>query len=277
MEIYFNELSCLPKSENEFKAKSKVYILLEAMKKLREHDINILRTHNNFYGEELCKNYTISNFITDSNVSPSLKLLLRSFIKNPFIVDDNSPEAELFLQDTYLTKDYKNETVSPEGLAIAFINNSPSLSFSGFEKWEDETLELIVNQEEQKIVNISTYESTNNAVFLDWLISLAKELKLNCEKNIIDFFSFGPFYFEQRAIDDIIAWYFNDKRYLNRIKILIRDILQNPFIGGKGHTEILSNTNGKSSKRIVDKDRIVYTYAKERITIHQCRYHYEDK
>lgn len=61
-----------------------------------------------------------------------------------------------------------------------------------------------------------------------------------------------------------------------RIKELLADIENNPFVGGKGKTEILSNTSGKASKRIIKKDRIIYTFTQEKIIIHQCRGHYND-
>jgi toxin YoeB len=64
---------------------------------------------------------------------------------------------------------------------------------------------------------------------------------------------------------------------LVRIKELIEDIWVHPFTGGKGKTEPLGGTGGKASKRIIKKDRIVYTYSKNKIVIHQCRGHYDDK
>ena len=81
---------------------------------------------------------------------------------------------------------------------------------------------------------------------------------------------------EQRAIDDLISWYYDDKRFIIRIKELINDIVNYPFKGGKGHTEPLGGTGGKASKRIIKKDRVVYTYTKEKVIIHQCRGHYDD-
>lgn len=53
MEIYFNELSILPQCVNDDDARQKVYTLLETMKALRQHDFNVLRTHDDFYAEDL--------------------------------------------------------------------------------------------------------------------------------------------------------------------------------------------------------------------------------
>jgi len=282
MEIYFNELSLMPQSNDNSKARNKVLNLLETMKELKSFDFNIIRTHNNFYNEELCDVYTFSNFINDPLVKTDIKLLLLSIAKNPFIVDEDSYEAETFILDSFMTTDHLDVSVKPEGLAVAYIYNSPTISLIGHQKWENESLLLNItsnsnNQNTTKsIVNLSTIPIINNVSFISWINSITDDIQFNSKRNIVSFFTPNLFEFESQAIEDIISWYYNDKRFILRIKELINDINENPFSGGKGHTELLLHGDGKASKRIIKKDRIVYTYTRDKIIIHQCRGHYDD-
>lgn len=283
MEIYFNELSILPKCSNKAESREKIITLLETMKALKEYDFNILRTHNTFFAEELCNDYSFSSFIIDPEVKDSLKLLLRSIVKNPFIADEGSQEAEVFILNKFETVDHIGSIVSPEGIAISYIFEVPTISISGFPLWDNISISLEVTDvvstvsSNEVIINFSTPNSLSNQTFLDWIKSITEEIKLNSYDNIIKIFPVDKYKFEQRAIDDILHWYYDDKRFIVKIIKLINDIENAPFVGGFGLTESLGGTGGRASKRIVRKDRVVYTYTQEKITIHQCRGHYNDK
>ena len=282
MEIFFNKLYLLPQCNNSAAARNKIFTLLETMKALKEHDFNILRTHNNFYAEDLGSGYTFSDFINDLQVKKDTKLLLRTIVKNPFIVDDESYEAEMFITSEFETKNYLGTTVTPEGLAVAHVNSLPTLSISGNDYWEMPVLSLDVTDTitaqklSAQVINLYNPASLGNSAFTEWIKSITIEIELNSSANILKIFPPTNYQFDQKAIDDILSWYYDDKRFLVRIKELLEDIEQNPFTGGKGKTEPLSGTGGKASKRIIKKDRIVYTYSQAMITVHQCRGHYND-
>ena len=94
MEVFYNELSSRPLADNNDEAKSRVLGLLNTMKSLRDFDINIMRTHNGFYAEQISEEYTFGSFFGDTSVSIDLKLLLRTIVANPFIEDEDSYEPE---------------------------------------------------------------------------------------------------------------------------------------------------------------------------------------
>jgi len=281
MEIYFNELSVLPQCVNNNAARQKIYTLLDTMKSLKEHDFNVLRTHDNFYAEDLGNGYTVAMFINDPDVKKDIKLLLRSIVKNPFIPTDDSYEAEMFISNTFETTNHLGVAVSPEGLAVAHVNALPSLSFTGCPFWEKPILSLKITNGDtgssiiENIVNLYDTQSLGSKEFVDWIKSLTIEIELNSFENIIKSFPPPRYQFDQKAISDILSWYYDDKRFLVRIKELLDDISVNPFIGGKGSTELLSE-GGKASKRIIKKDRIIYSISNEIIKILQCRGHYND-
>ena len=92
MEVFYNELSSRPLVDNHNEAKSRVLGLLNTMKSLRDFDINIMRTHNDFYAEQISEEYTFGSFSGDTSVSMDLKLLLRTIVANPFIEDEDLSE-----------------------------------------------------------------------------------------------------------------------------------------------------------------------------------------
>lgn len=280
MEVFYNELSNKPLAANAVDARERVISLLKTLKQLREYEINIMRTHDNFYTEKVSETYQFADFFNDSSVSPTLKILLQTVVANPFIKDEETLEAGLFIENEYFTTDHSGASVSPEGLSSAFIFNSPALSFGSEVFWQKGLLSLTVKEpdgleEKHEVVNIFSADSTAEEPFKNWWAMLNPPVPLNSEANIYSVFSSEQFIFEQRAIDDLIFWYYNDKRYLARIRELIEDIIYNPFCGGKGKTETLKG-GSKASKRIEKKDRIVYSYSDNKIIIYQCRGHYED-
>ena len=284
MEIFYNELSNKPLASNKEEARNRVLGLLNTMKSLREYDINIMRTHNDFFAEQLSDDYTMGSFFGDTEVSYELKLLLKTITANPFIEDDDSYEAEMFVTNTFSTKNEVNQTVNPEGLASAYVFNSPTISIGSHEHWRNEYLTLstisVDNPQEvnqKQILNVFSENCVNNEAFQEWIAYLNPPVPLNSKENISIVFPANTYEFETKAIKDIISWFYDDKRYLIRVKELIEDIERHPFQGGKGKTEPLSGTGGKASKRIVKKDRVIYTYTAEKITVHQCRGHYDDK
>ena len=104
MEIFYNELSNKPLASNKEEARNRIIGLLNTMKSLREYDINIVRTHNDFFAEQLSDDYTMGSFFGDTEVSYELKLLLKTITANPFIEDEDSYEAEMFVTNTFSTQ-----------------------------------------------------------------------------------------------------------------------------------------------------------------------------
>jgi toxin YoeB len=281
MEVFFNELSCTPLSTNSEGAKEKIINLLLTLKALKNDGFNVMRTSVNFYSIELASDYTFTHFFNDTTISRDLKLLLKGVTKTPYIEDDNSYEAEIFVLTNFKTKGENNEDLSPEGIASAYIFNSPTISIAGNIHWERDTITLTImpndtngNFNLENIPNVFSELSVAGNSFRKWLSYLISGIQLNSKENIIKVFPSNQFAFDTRAINEIISWYYDDKRFLIRIKDLINDIVANPFVGGKGHTETLGGE--RASKRIIKKDRIVYSVSKNVITIHQCRGHYDD-
>ena len=80
--------------------------------------------------------------------------------------------------------------------------------------------------------------------------------------------------FEQRAWNDYLYWQIQDKKILKKINTLLKDIIRNSF-EGIGKPEPLKGTlSGYWSRRIDEKNRIVYTKKDNNIIIIAWRGHY---
>ena len=80
------------------------------------------------------------------------------------------------------------------------------------------------------------------------------------------------------AWEDYLYWQSQDKKTLKRINLLLKDIERNGALSGIGEPEALrGNLHGEYSRRINEKDRLVYHIDNGRIYIAHCRGHYSDK
>ena len=80
--------------------------------------------------------------------------------------------------------------------------------------------------------------------------------------------------FADTAWEDYLYWQQQDKRMLERINKLIKEIQREPYTG-IGKPEPLKHAlTGFWSRRINDEHRIVYKIENDALVIAQLRYHY---
>ena len=82
---------------------------------------------------------------------------------------------------------------------------------------------------------------------------------------------------EDRAWSDYLYWQTQDKKTLKRINALIKDIQRSPYEGIGKPEPLTGDLSGYWSRRINDKDRLVYKIDEYNIYILSCRFHYSDK
>lgn len=80
--------------------------------------------------------------------------------------------------------------------------------------------------------------------------------------------------FYPTAWSDYLYWQKTDKKNLNKINELIKDIQRNPFKGLGKPEPLKQNLKDYWSRRINSEHRIVYKVTKDSILIAQLRYHY---
>ena len=80
--------------------------------------------------------------------------------------------------------------------------------------------------------------------------------------------------FSPTGWDEYLHWQMQDKKTLRRINQLLKDIRRSPF-GGIGKPEPLRYCEGYWSRRIDEKNRLVYAVSGEGdIIVLSCRGHY---
>lgn len=78
------------------------------------------------------------------------------------------------------------------------------------------------------------------------------------------------------ALEDLETWSTTTPKVLSRIIRLIAETVRTPRTG-TGKPERLRHLGGEVwSRRITEKDRLVYDIASDLITIIACRFHYDD-
>ena len=83
--------------------------------------------------------------------------------------------------------------------------------------------------------------------------------------------------FTENGWADYNSWQQEDKKTVKKINELLKDIDRNKYTG-LGKPEPLSgDLSGFWSRRINDKDRLVYKVENNEIKAISCRYHYSDK
>jgi len=83
--------------------------------------------------------------------------------------------------------------------------------------------------------------------------------------------------FDPHAWDQYLAWQTEDKRTLRRINDLIKAIQRDPSSGDGSPEELHGDLSGCWSRRINQKDRLVYRVRDDVIEIAQCRGHYTNR
>lgn len=78
------------------------------------------------------------------------------------------------------------------------------------------------------------------------------------------------------AWEDYLYWQIQDKKTLKRINSLVKDIERNHFEGIGKPEPLKENLSGFWSRRIDDKNRLVYRIKDGVLEIASCKGHYDD-
>ena len=85
------------------------------------------------------------------------------------------------------------------------------------------------------------------------------------------------FSFSDTGWEEYLYWQTQDRTTLKKINNLLESISRDGTLEGLGKPELLKySKNGQFSRRIDEKNRLVYRIKGERIIIDGCKGHYED-
>lgn len=84
-------------------------------------------------------------------------------------------------------------------------------------------------------------------------------------------------YFTDNGWQDYLYWQTEDKKTLKKINFLLNDIDRNGNEGIGKPEPLTGDLSGYWSRRINDKDRLIYSIDENNIYVLSCRYHYSYK
>lgn len=82
--------------------------------------------------------------------------------------------------------------------------------------------------------------------------------------------------FTEIAFSHYLGWQAEDKKVLKKINELLKSISRDGALDGIGKPEKLKWRVGEYSRRIDDKNRLVYEVDGKNIVVKSCRGHYEE-
>ena len=82
--------------------------------------------------------------------------------------------------------------------------------------------------------------------------------------------------FTDAAWEDYVYWQTENRKTLKKINALLNDISRNGNTGLGKAEPLTGNLSGYWSRRINQKDRLVYGIEENQIIVIACRYHYDE-
>lgn len=82
--------------------------------------------------------------------------------------------------------------------------------------------------------------------------------------------------FAEDAWEDYLYWQAQDKKTLKKINALLKEIQRSPFEGTGKPEPLKGDLSGIWSRRINEKDRLVYRFEDDIVIVEQCKRHYDD-
>ena len=82
--------------------------------------------------------------------------------------------------------------------------------------------------------------------------------------------------FTENAWKDYLYWQTEDRKTLKKINQLLNDISRNGNVGIGKPEALVGDLSGYWSRRINDKDRLIYKIDEQNIYIISCRFLYND-
>jgi len=81
--------------------------------------------------------------------------------------------------------------------------------------------------------------------------------------------------FSKIAWEEYVSWQSEDKKVLQKINDLIKDIQRHPFEGLGKPEPLKFDLAGLWSRRIEREHRLVYQVIDEELFVYSCKYHYD--
>jgi len=82
--------------------------------------------------------------------------------------------------------------------------------------------------------------------------------------------------FTEQSFREYLCWQIQDRKTLKKVNSLLKDIARHPYEGIGKPEPLKENLSGYWSRRIDERNRIVYRINDGRVEVYQCKGHYDD-
>jgi hypothetical protein len=140
LDMVLNELSLRSPVQDMYMARQQMSNLLSMMRMATKSGVNrVLRTHENFYAEQLAPGYSIANWRNDADVDREERRYFRSLTtKAPYWSDLQEPG----IKDNFDLSEFRHRSVRADGLGFAYLIEALAVSLCSGEQWDVAHLEL---------------------------------------------------------------------------------------------------------------------------------------
>lgn len=282
MDLVFNELSFIEHCSNSEEAKNKFIYMLETYRTAKEkYNFSHIRFPSDLSKFKVTSEFTFYEWVQSISHQGDKNIIL-SQIRRPFSDSLEEKEIKEYCESDFsLVSEDSPTSTKPEGLAIAYILNVPSISLSNHDFWLNRKIQILKSSSAVDVgacidvYNICLHEDIESEEIKKWAEQSLPEM-INSYESLIKYLHYVKYEinFENKFMEEILEWKKTDFDLYKRILRLMKDVELHPFSGGMGKTENLSNSGKECSKRITELDRLSYSLENNVVTFYSCKGHY---
>jgi len=180
MNLFFNELSLNPIAENKRVAIDRMELFSKAVSAARNKGFRNIKSDYFTNQIELSQDYTLYNWLNDSDVKREQREFLFGVLTHPYINDDDTDIIEEFVETafTFTSSENNISRTSCIGLASAYLYDSPAISLRSLPVWNDVKLKISVIKNgllnENLVYNVSSVESFNDEDLIAYIDKISE-------------------------------------------------------------------------------------------------------
>jgi len=289
MESVLNEISIENLATTPHAAQKQMEELIKFCGKLNEFGFTKLRLPDeHFFQKPLALDYTLNDWLNDSNVNGILKTLFLGLKAYPYFEELNADSEDNYISSAFFLDEpaHPHHAMKVLGLADAYLRNTLCVSFCSHPIWKKCKIGLSIKSEpigeengtkSVEVIHSCCWNECLGEKFKEWLKKRNRP-PLNSHADIDIWFPPDKYQLFDAAKDDLIFLYQNNRhKIIEEIEGMISEIWQNPMVGTGKPESLKDDFAGWMSRRITKKDRLVYKLENDILSLYQCRGHYDDK
>lgn len=187
MNLFFNELSIHPISDNKYTARNKMKPFIQGVILSKSKGFGNIISDLYPHEIELAPDYSLKSWFIDKDVPLDLKNYLFGIITPPYIDEDDETIFSQYIDCQYQFEDSENNFPKTPciGLAAAYLYESLTISLSSASFWEKVKLSLLIETEKESntynVFNIFGRESFEDSDLLEFIENLGEVELLEAE------------------------------------------------------------------------------------------------